>query len=64
MSHDPERDARLRARARQTIRYELKGAAKDGVTPDDSWEELVHGRDVLSLLRETEALRRLARTPA
>ncbi len=51
------RDERLRSRARETIRYELEGAAKDGLTPSDDWTELVHGRDVLSLIRERDALR-------
>lgn len=41
--------ARLRKRARETIRYELEGAAKDGVEPNDDWEELQHGRAILAL---------------
>lgn len=60
-----ERDTRLRSSAREAIRYELEGAAKDGCTAPDyntpgheSWDMLCHGRDVLSLLREVEELRR------
>ncbi len=51
-----ERDTRLREEARETIRYELEGAAKDGLTPNDDWDRLAHGRDVLALLRERDEL--------
>lgn len=60
-----ERDARLRSGAREAIRYELEGAAKVGRTAPsyntpghESWDVLCQGRDVLSLLREVEELRR------
>lgn len=53
---DPARDERLRERSREKIRYELAGAAKMGVDPDESWDVLQEGRDVLALLRQRDEL--------
>jgi len=59
---DARRDARLRKRSRDAIRYELIGAGKDGIVApgrgdDESWDELCHHRDVLDLLRERDDAR-------